>query len=133
MIFKKTVSITGSNANATTFITDHLTGELRMLRLVKGTMTTKKTLTFGVQRAGTDDSTSCAFLVAANKTSDMNYRPMMAAHSSVAGATNFRVPVVLANDKIKVWVQDTTDASAVTATAIFYIDGIPGLGGTTTT
>lgn len=133
MIFKKTVSITASTAAGTTFITEPLVGSLMSMRLIKGTMTTKKTMTFGLRRAGVDDSTTAKFMTVALKTSNLNYTPRLPAHGGAAGATNITCPVVMANDQIKIWVQACTSSASKTATALFYIDGIPGLGGTTTT
>ena len=136
MIFKETVSITGSNAAATTFASKHLVGQLVKMRLVAGTMTTKKTMEFGI----VGESSTLNFAKQRLHTSDLNWYPTLLGQGSTgktstdSGYINVRQhPVTFANEQIKIYVQATTDASALTATAYFYIDGIPGLGGTTTT
>ena len=132
MIFKETVSITGSNAAGTTFASKHLVGKLIKMRLVQGTMTTKKTMEFGI----VGESSTLNWGKQRLHTSDLNWYPALYAQGSTGqGSTENRgtVPVIFANEKIKIYVQQTTDASALTATAYFYIDGIPGLGGTTST
>ena len=131
MIFKETLSLSASSAAATTYATPHLIGELRKIRMVKGTMSTSKTITIGI--AG--DSTTIAFAKYKMGTTGQNYFPTV----KKQGATGATVSssdawgIVLCDEKIKVWVQATSSGDKRTGTINFWIDGIPGLGGTTTT
>jgi len=128
MYFKERIDFTAATANATTFVTRHIQGKLMRVRLVKGTYTTAQLLVVGLK----GESTSQCFFTNRFKTSDISYYPRLNAQTA-AGLSSFVIsePVFLANDRIKVWVPTSTDASALTGSIVFTVDGSPGHGGDT--
>jgi len=131
MIFKETISLSASSAAATTYATPHLIGELRKLRMVKGTMCTSKNITFGI----VGESSTLAFFKNKMGSTGQNYYPTVKKQGSTGAivSSSEAWSIVLCDEKIKVWVQATSSQDKRTGTVQFWIDGIPGLGGTTTT
>ena len=129
MIFKEVISVSASSAAATTYLTQHIVGELRKIRMVKGTLSTSKTHTFRVD----GDSTTIAFAKYKFGTTGQSYYPTITSQGATGAGSSEAMPLVLANERIRMRIVATTSSAKRTATVSLYFDGIPGLGGTTTT
>jgi hypothetical protein len=128
MYFKQTIDISASSAAATTYVGERVVGHLHKIRMVRGTLSTKNPITFGIK----GESSSLNFLSIGLKTTGQNYYPRYKAHTPTAG-TSFILsePVALVNEQVKMWVVATTSKNKRTATISLYFDGVPGAGGST--
>jgi len=129
MIFKEVISVSASSAAATTYLTANIIGELRKIRVVKGTISTKNTFTFRIK----GDSTTVAFAKYKFGTTGQNYYPTITSQGATGAGSSEAMPLVLANEQIAMRIVATTSSAKRTGTVTLYFDGIPGLGGTTTT
>ncbi len=128
-MFKTSLDLSATTDAATTYETPHLHGELRKIRMVIGTMTTKKTITIGVS----GESTTIAFASYKMGTTSQNYFPVIGSEGSTGKGTSTQagLPPMLVDEKIKVYVQATSSGDSRTGTIKFYLDGV--YGGTTST
>ena len=120
MMIKQTLDLSATSDAPTTYETDYLTGKVRKVRMIIGTMSTSKTVTLGIS----GESTTVAWAKYKMGTTSQNYFPTHAGQGATGKATsqnNF--PIALCNDKIKVWVMATSSGDQRTGTLKFWIDG----------
>lgn len=128
MIYKVSINYTATTDAVTTWESDYLNGLLLKMRTIKGTYTTKKTITAGVS----GESSTLKFWKNFMTTTDKNYFPR-ASGQTATGDSSFVLnhPWCFQNEKIKLWVQTTTSSAKRAGRIDFYLDGVPGAGGST--